>query len=100
MEDWRAWTVKAAEWGMDYRARLRDLPVRPPVQPGEIAAKIAPSPPETAEPFEKIFADFERDIAPGMTHWQHPRFFAYFPSNSAPASLVAEHLVNAIGAVC
>ncbi len=100
MEDWRAWTVKAAEWGMDYRARLRDLPVRPPVQPGEIAAKIAPSPPETPEPFEKVFADFERDIAPGMTHWQHPRFFAYFPSNSAPASLVAEHLVNAIGAVC
>lgn len=92
--------MRAAEWGVDYRARLRELPVRPPVQPGEIAAKIAPSPPETPEPFENIFADFERDIAPGMTHWQHPRFFAYFPSNSAPASLVAEHLVNAIGAVC
>lgn len=100
MEDWRAWTIKAAEWGVDYRARLRELPVRPPVQPGEIAAQIAPSPPERAEPFEKVFADFERAIAPGMTHWQHPRFFAYFPSNSAPASLVAEHLVNAIGAVC
>jgi aromatic-L-amino-acid decarboxylase len=100
VEDFRKWAVRAAEWGVDYRARLRELPVRPPVQPGEIAAKIAPSPPETAEPFEKVFADFERDIAPGMTHWQHPRFFAYFPSNSAPASLVAEHLVNAIGAVC
>ena len=46
MEDWRAWTVKAAEWGMDYRARLRELPVRPPVTPGEIAAQIAASPPE------------------------------------------------------
>ncbi|MEZ5971693.1 MAG: pyridoxal-dependent decarboxylase [Hyphomonadaceae bacterium] len=100
MEDFRKWVVRAAEWGVDYRARLRELPVRPPVQPGEIAAKIAPSPPETPEPFEKVFADFERDIAPGMTHWQHPRFFAYFPSNSAPASLIAEHLVNAIGAVC
>lgn len=100
MEDFRKWAVRAAEWGVDYRARLRELPVRPPVQPGEIAARIAPSPPEQAEPFERIFADFERDIAPGMTHWQHPRFFAYFPSNSAPASLIAEHLVNAIGAVC
>ncbi len=100
MRDFRAWAVKAAEWGVDYRARLRDLPVRPPVEPGEIATKIAASPPEKPEPFEAIFADFERDIAPGMTHWQHPRFFAYFPSNSAPASLIAEHLVHAIGAVC
>ncbi len=100
MQDFRKWAVKAAEWGVDYRARLREMPVRPPVQPGEIAAKIAPSPPEHAETFEQVFADFERDIVPGMTHWQHPRFFAYFPSNSAPASLIAEHLVNAIGAVC
>ncbi len=100
MQDFRKWAVKAAEWGVDYRARLRELPVRPAIEPGEIAARIAASPPETAEPFEAIFADFERDIVPGMTHWQHPRFFAYFPSNSAPASLIAEHLVNAIGAVC
>ncbi len=100
MDDFRAWAVRAAEWGVDYRARLRDLPVRPPVKPGEIAAMIARTPPEQAEPFERVFADFERIIAPGMTHWQHPRFFAYFPSNSAPASLVAEHLVNAVGAVC
>lgn len=100
IENWRAWAVKAAEWGADYRARLRELPVRPDVHPGDIAAQIAPSPPERAEAFEAIFADFERVIAPGMTHWQHPRFFAYFPSNSAPASLIAEHLVNAIGAVC
>jgi aromatic-L-amino-acid decarboxylase len=100
VQDFRKWAVKAAEWGVDYRARLRELPVRPAIEPGEIAARIAASPPETAEPFEAIFADFERDIVPGMTHWQHPRFFAYFPSNSAPASLIAEHLVNAIGAVC
>lgn len=100
MQDFRKWAVKAAEWGVDYRARLRELPVRPAIEPGEIAARIAASPPESPEPFEQIFADFERDIVPGMTHWQHPRFFAYFPSNSAPASLIAEHLVNAIGAVC
>lgn len=100
MDEFRKWAVKAAEWGVDYRAGLRALPVRPPVKPGDIAAQLAASPPEQPEPFEHVFADFERIIAPGMTHWQHPRFFAYFPSNSAPASLVAEHLVNAIGAVC
>ncbi|MDZ4691789.1 MAG: pyridoxal-dependent decarboxylase [Terricaulis sp.] len=100
MDDFRKWAVRAAEWGVDYRERVRDLPVRPPVKPGEIAAQIAASPPEQAEPFERVFADFERIIAPGMTHWQHPSFFAYFPSNSAPASVVAEHLVTAFGAVC
>jgi aromatic-L-amino-acid/L-tryptophan decarboxylase len=100
MDDFRAWAVKAAEWGADYRARVRDLPVRPNIKPGAIAAQIAPAPPESAEPFERIFADFERIIPPGMTHWQHPRFFAYFPGNAAPASVVAEHLVNALAAQC
>lgn len=100
MDDFRAWAVKAAEWGADYRARLRELPVKPNIEPGEIAAQIAPAPPEAAEPFARIFADFERIVSPGMTHWQHPRFFAYFPGNAAPASVVAEHLVNAIAAQC
>jgi len=100
MDDFRKWAVRAAEWGVDYRADLRALPVRPPVKPGDIAAQIAEAPPEHAEPFERVFADFENIIAPGMTHWQHPRFFAYFPSNSAPASVVAEHLVTTFGAVC
>lgn len=100
MTDWRSWAVKAAEWGIDYRARLRELPVRPPVKPGDIAAQLPPSPPEAGEAFEQIFSDFERIIAPGMTHWQHPRFFAYFPSNSAPPSLIAEHLASAVAAVC
>lgn len=100
MEDWRDWAVRAANWGADYRARIRELPVRPDVQPGEIAVQIAASPPERAEAFETIFADFERIIAPGMTNWQHPRFFAYFASNSAPPSLIAEYLASAINAVC
>ncbi len=49
---------------------------------------------------EAIFADFERIILPGMTHWQHPRFFAYFPANAAPVSVVAEYLVTAMAAQC
>ncbi len=100
MEEWREWAIRAAEWGADYRARIRELPVRPDVEPGEIAAQIAAFPPEHAEAFDAIFADFERIIAPGMTNWQHPRFFAYFASNSAPPSLIAEYLASAINAVC
>jgi aromatic-L-amino-acid decarboxylase len=98
--EFREWSARAAEWGADYRAGLRDLPVRAQTKPGDIAAQLAPSPPEAAEAMEDIFAEFERIVVPGMTHWQHPRFFAYFPANAAPASVVAEYLVSAMAAQC
>src|SRR5690606_18592782 len=87
---------RAADWAADYRAGLRERPVRSPLRPGEIAERIAVSPPEQAEPFERIFADFESIVPPGMTHWQHPRFFAYFPSNAAPPAVIAEQLAAAM----
>jgi aromatic-L-amino-acid decarboxylase len=99
-DEFRAWSLRAAEWGADYRSSLRDRPVRAQTVPGEIAAKIGSAPPEQGEPMEQIFADFEADIVPGMTHWQHPRFFAYFPANAAPVSVVAEYLVTAMAAQC
>ncbi len=99
-DEFRKWSVKAAEWGADYRASIRDRPVRAQTAPGEIAATIAERPPEHAEPMDAIFADFEARIMPGMTHWQHPRFFAYFPANAAPVSVVAEYLVSAMAAQC
>lgn len=98
--EFRHWSMRAAEWGVDYRAGLRDRPVRPDIEPGTILSAIAASPPEEAEPMENIFADFEATIVPGMTHWQHPRFFAYFPANAAPVSVVAEYLVSAMAAQC
>jgi aromatic-L-amino-acid decarboxylase len=90
----------AVEIGARYRAGLRDRPVRPRLSPGEIAQKLAGHAPERPEPMEDILADFERDVLPGMTHWQHPRFFAYFPANAAPASVVAEILVATVAAQC
>jgi aromatic-L-amino-acid decarboxylase len=99
-KEFRDWSRRAADWGADYRASLRDRPVRPSVDPGTIFRSIDVSPPEQAEPMEAIFADFEKKIVPGMTHWQHPRFFAYFPANAAPVSVVAEYLVSAIAAQC
>lgn len=98
--DFANWSRRAAEWGADYRKTLRDRPVRAQTAPGDIAATIAPSAPEQGEAMEAIFADFERTIMPGMTHWQHPRFFAYFPANAAPVSVVAEYLVTAMAAQC
>lgn len=90
--DFADWSHRAVDWGAAYRAGLRDRPVRAQVRPGEIAAELPAAPPEAPEPMAAIFADFERIVPPGLTHWQHPRFFAYFPSNAAPASAVAEHL--------
>lgn len=98
--EFRDWSVRAAEWGADYRASLRDRPVRAPVEPGAVFRSVEASPPERPEPMETIFADFEAKIVPGMTHWQHPRFFAYFPANAAPVSVVAEYLVSAMAAQC
>ena len=99
-EEFRKWSHRAADWGADYRAELRERPVRAQTRPGEVAARVAASPPEEAEAMDKIFADFEDVIVPGMTHWQHPRFFAYFPANAAPVSVVAEYLVSAMAAQC
>ena len=99
-EEFRLWSARAAQWGADYRASLRERPVRAQTAPGEIAAQIAQAAPEKPEPMEAIFADFETIIPPGMTHWQHPRFFAYFPANAAPVSVIAEYLVSAMAAQC
>ncbi|MER8533884.1 pyridoxal-dependent decarboxylase [Mesorhizobium sp. M1005] len=98
--EFREWSLRAAEWGVDYRNSLRERPVRPLVEPGEIFKSIDAAPPEDGETMQAIFADFEQKILPGMTHWQHPRFFAYFPANAAPVSVVAEYLVSAMAAQC
>ena len=98
--DFRAWSHKAADWATDYRESLDSRPVRPKAIPGAIAAQIADAAPEDGETMESIFADFERIIPDGMTHWQHPRFFAYFQSNAAPAAQLAEQLATAFASQC
>ncbi len=96
----REWAVRAAEWAADYRASLAQKPVRAQTPPGVIAAQIPAQAPEQPEEMRAIFSDFERIILPGMTHWQHPRFFAYFPANASPVSVIAEILVSAMAAQC
>lgn len=99
-DEFSHWGAKIAQWAAEYHTTLSDRPVRPDVIPGEIAAQLAPAPPESGEPMEGIMADFERIVMPGMTNWQHPRFFAYFPANAAPPSMLAEMLVTTIAAQC
>lgn len=98
--DYRHWALKAADWGADYHETIAERPVRPRLAPGDFADAFGPTPPEAAEPMEEIFADFERIVPGGLTHWQHPRFFAYFPANAAPASMIADQLATAMAAQC
>jgi aromatic-L-amino-acid decarboxylase len=98
--DFARWGARIADWGAGYHRSLRDRPVRARTRPGEIAAALPPAPPEAAESMEAIFADFERLVVPGMTHWQHPRFFAYFPANATPPSMLAEFLASIMAAQC
>ncbi|MCX7560142.1 pyridoxal-dependent decarboxylase [Sulfitobacter sp. F26204] len=99
-ENFRSRGKDAADWAADYHATLRERPVRAQTKPGEIIAQLPASAPETPETIDAILHDLEHTIMPGMTHWQHPRFFAYFPANAAPVSVLAESYVTAIAAQC
>ena len=88
------------DWMADYMAGVEARPVRAQVAPGEVADRLPLQPPETGEAMAAIFADFQEIVLPGMTHWQHPGFFAYFPANASPPSVLAEMLTATMGAQC
>jgi aromatic-L-amino-acid/L-tryptophan decarboxylase len=99
-EDLLDWTNTAARWADKYYRTLRDRAVRAELGGPSLIEKLPEHPPEVAESMQAIFEDFEALIPGGMTHWQHPRFFAYFPSNAAPACILAEQLVSSLSAQC
>ncbi len=96
MDDLLRQLARAAGWIDAYYHDPRRFPVLSRSQPGELTRALPSSAPEEGEPFEKIFGDFERLIVPGITHWNHPRFFAYFAISSAPIAVVAEALTAAL----
>ena len=98
--EYRRHAHRLVDWMADYLETVETRPVRSGVRPGEIADRLPAAPPEAGEPFGRIFADFEGDLLPGVTHWQHPSFFAYFPANSSPPSVLAEMLTAALGVNC
>jgi aromatic-L-amino-acid decarboxylase len=88
------------DWLTEYLRSIETRPVRAQTAPGTVAAGLPAHPPEEPEDFQAILEDFERIVMPGITHWQHPRFFAYFPANSSPPSVLAELLTAGIAAQC
>ena len=99
-EEFRKHAHVMVDWMADYMTGVEDYPVRAQTAPGAIAALLPSAPPEASEPMEEIFADFKAKVLPGITHWQHPSFFAYFPANSSPPSVLAEMLTASLGAQC
>lgn len=96
-DDFRENAHMLVDWIADYMQTVEDYPVRSQVKPGDISSALPDHAPEGDQPFEQVFDDFKSLIMPGMTHWQHPRFFAYFPANSTPESQLAELLISALG---
>jgi len=88
------------DWMADYLDEVDNLPVKAQVEPGDIYRQLPDSPPFNGEEMEDIFNDFNKIILPGMTHWQSPNFFAYFPANSSYPSVLAEMLTATLGAQC
>jgi aromatic-L-amino-acid decarboxylase len=85
------------DWIADYYENIEQYPVLSPVAPGEVRAALPAAPPETGEAFEAMIADVERIILPGITHWQSPNFYAYFPGNSSFPSILGELLSAGLG---
>ena len=96
-EEFRRLGHQVVDWVADYRERAAGLPVMSRVEPGDIKAQLPPSPPVEPEGFEAVLGDLERVIVPGLSHWQHPRFFGYFPSNGELASVLGDYLSTGLG---
>jgi aromatic-L-amino-acid decarboxylase len=97
--DFRRDGAAALEWAASYLERVRDFPVLAQVEPGEISSRLPTSPPEQAEPFSAVLRDLEEILLPGLTHWQSPRFFAYFSVTGGEPGILAELLAAATNAV-
>lgn len=99
-KEFRRYAHEFADWMADYIESVEGLPVKAQAGPGDIYRQLPDAPPQKGEPMDDIFRDFNRIILPGMTHWQSPNFFAYFPANSSYPSVLAEMLTATLGAQC
>ncbi|HYZ77027.1 MAG TPA: aminotransferase class V-fold PLP-dependent enzyme [Gaiellaceae bacterium] len=89
----------AVDWAADYLERVGELPVLARVRPGDVRRSLPASPPERAESFADVLRDLDELLLPGITHWQHPRFFAYFATTGSEPGILAELLAAALNSV-
>jgi aromatic-L-amino-acid decarboxylase len=97
-DEFRRHGHEVVEWVASYMERVGDLPIASTVQPGEIRARLPPAAPEQPEPFAELLRDLDEIVLPGITHWQAPGWFGYFPANASPPSILAELVAAGLGA--
>jgi aromatic-L-amino-acid decarboxylase len=96
-EEFRKYGHAVVDWIADYRARVAERPVMSALEPGQVKASLPTHPPEDPEPFDAILRDLDAVVVPGLSHWQHPRFFGYFPSNGTLGSVLGDYLSTGLG---
>ncbi|MFT3767586.1 MAG: pyridoxal-dependent decarboxylase [Minicystis sp.] len=96
-EEFRRLGHQLVDWIADHRAKIAERPVMSPVEPGAVRAQLPATPPAEPEPFDAVFRDLDRIIVPGLSLWQHPSFFGYFPSNAELSSVLGDYLSTGLG---
>jgi aromatic-L-amino-acid/L-tryptophan decarboxylase len=96
-EEFRKFGYRVVDWIANYRGKISELPVMARTDPGEVHVRLPSGPPERPEPFDQIFRDLDEIILPGLSHWQDPRFFGYFPANALLASVLGDYLSTGLG---
>jgi len=96
-DEFRKLGHEIVDWIADYRAQVGDLPVMSRVAPGSIRARLPVAPPDAPERFDAVLRDLETVILPGLSHWQHPDFFGYFPANGELSSVLGDYLSTGLG---
>src|SRR3954462_357505 len=97
-DEFRRHGHEVVEWVAAYMERVRELPIASRVAPGEIRSRLPESAPEAPEPFAALLADLDDVVLPGITHWQSPGWFGYFPANVSPPSVLVELASAGLGA--
>src|SRR5262249_17710158 len=96
-DEFRRHGHQVVDWIARYMEDVERYPVLAQVQPGEIRARLPEHPPQDAEPLDAVLRDLEEVLLPCITHWQSPRFFAYFPANSSGPSILGDLLSSGLG---
>jgi aromatic-L-amino-acid decarboxylase len=96
-EEFRTYGHQLIDWLADYHTNVADRPVQAATEPGDIRAQLPATPPDQPEPFPNVLADLDSIVLPGLSHWQHPRFFGYFPSNALLAGILGDMASTGLG---
>ena len=96
-DEFRRYGHAVVDWIADYHSRVESFPVLSQVKPGQIRASLASDPPQQGEAFERLLKDVELLILPGVTHWQSPNFFAYFPCNASGPGILGDLVSSGLG---